>query len=185
MSDARPSQRRIFRMLASQLIYRQKFSPESNARCYNPCDRNLNTDPKFATGRHWGRLGWDGSCWASTSELRCIGTRLGYKRDGVRYTGVTSATLEASSSCPPPYASFRHVTEFKNQPTSSHTPTTSRTARAGATTSFTHDILSDFRTRPDKGVDLHLTLRHERPVRDCINGIPVDTATETNTVYPI
>jgi len=111
--------------------------------------------------------------------------KVGYKRDGVRYTGVTSATLEASSSCHPPYASFLHVTEFKNHSSSSHNHTTSTIARAGATTSITHDILPDFRTRPDKGVDLHLTMRQERPVRDCINRVPVDTATETNRVYPI
>ena len=73
------------------------------------------------------------------------------------------------------------MTEFKNQPTSTHTHTTSRTARAAAATSITHDILPDFRTRPDKGVDLRLILRQERPTRDCINRVPVDTATETNT----
>lgn len=77
------------------------------------------------------------------------------------------------------------MTEFKNQPTFSHTHTTSRTARAGATTNIIHDILPDFRTRPDKGVDLRLTLRQERPIRDYIKRVPVDTATETNTVYPI
>jgi hypothetical protein len=36
-----------------------------------------------------------------------------------------------------------------------------------------------------KGVDLHLTVSQERPIRDCINRVPVDTATETNRVDPI
>ena len=107
--------------------------------------------------------------------------KVGYKRDGVRYTGVTSATLEASSSCPPSYASFLHVAEFKNQPTPSHTHTTWRKARAGETTSITHNILPDFRIHPDKGGDLDLTLRQKRPIRDCINRVPLDTETETNT----
>jgi len=76
LSDERTSQRQIFKILASDLTnIKAEIFAESNIRRFSPCDRNLNADTKFATGCHWGRFGWDGSCCASTSELRCIGTR--------------------------------------------------------------------------------------------------------------